>query len=134
MRFVFCFGLLLITDWACSFADDTSQPDMYFPPPGESLNVRLRVTPAEIAMTADFIDGLKPLVAGRWALWRNGYLIHVEGDFNTKGDVASLRKTWHALTVGGMRSSKAGSRPSKRRSGSGCRNSREFMPKRRGGT
>jgi len=100
MRFVFCFGLLLITDLACSFADDASLPDMYFPPPGESLNVQLRLTPAEIAMTADFIDGLKPLVAGRWALWRNGYLIHVEGDFNAKGDVASLRKTWHALTVG----------------------------------
>ena len=38
--------------------------------------------------------------ADRWALWRHGHLIHVHGDFNHKQDVASLRKTWHALTVG----------------------------------
>ncbi len=37
---------------------------------------------------------------GRWALWCHGYLVHVEGGFNHKSEVASLRKTWHALTVG----------------------------------
>ena len=36
----------------------------------------------------------------RWALWRNGYLVHAEGDFNKTVNVASLRKTWHAMTVG----------------------------------
>ena len=36
----------------------------------------------------------------RWALWRHGYLIHVEGDFYEIRDVASLRKTWHAMIVG----------------------------------
>jgi len=77
-----------------------SLPEMYFPPPGESLDMQSRRSPAEVGLSADFIDGLKPLVAGRWALWRNGYLVHVAGDFHTKGDVASLRKTWHALTVG----------------------------------
>ena len=38
--------------------------------------------------------------SGRWALWRHGHLVHVEGDFNRKTKVKSLRKTWHALTVG----------------------------------
>ena len=37
----------------------------YFPPPGESLGTQERRTPAEVGMTADFINGLKPLVAGR---------------------------------------------------------------------
>ncbi len=77
-----------------------SLPEMYFARPGESLDMQSRRSPDEGGMTADFIDGLKPMVAGRWALWRYGYLVHVAGDFNAKGDVASLRKTWHALTVG----------------------------------
>jgi len=38
--------------------------------------------------------------SNRWALWRHGYLVHVNGDFNKNTEVASLRKTWHALTVG----------------------------------
>jgi CubicO group peptidase (beta-lactamase class C family) len=33
-------------------------------------------------------------------LWRHGYLVHVEGDFHQTTDVASLRKTWHAMIVG----------------------------------
>ncbi|MGH9961491.1 MAG: hypothetical protein ACREBC_30915, partial [Pyrinomonadaceae bacterium] len=36
----------------------------------------------------------------RWALWRDGHLIHVKGNFNLTENVASNRKTWHALTVG----------------------------------
>jgi CubicO group peptidase (beta-lactamase class C family) len=38
--------------------------------------------------------------AQRWALWRHGYLVHVAGDFDEPVEVASLRKTWHALIVG----------------------------------
>ena len=36
----------------------------------------------------------------RWALWRHGHLVHVQGDFHQTVDVASLRKTWHAMIVG----------------------------------
>jgi hypothetical protein len=36
----------------------------------------------------------------RWALWRHGHLVHVQGDFQQTVDVASLRKTWHAMIVG----------------------------------
>ncbi len=36
----------------------------------------------------------------RWGIWRWGYLLHHEGDFDETLDVASLRKTWHAMIVG----------------------------------
>ena len=36
----------------------------------------------------------------RWALWRHGTLLGHEGDFDAVVDVASLRKTWHAMVVG----------------------------------
>jgi hypothetical protein len=36
----------------------------------------------------------------RWALWRHGRLVHVQGDFTQTTDVMSLRKTWHAMITG----------------------------------
>ncbi|MCP4261971.1 MAG: DUF5060 domain-containing protein [Planctomycetes bacterium] len=72
---------------------------IYFPPPGEGLDKQDRRKPKEVGLNHSVIKQLKDK-ASRWALWRNGYLVHVEGDFNKKTDVASLRKTWHALTVG----------------------------------
>jgi CubicO group peptidase (beta-lactamase class C family) len=36
----------------------------------------------------------------RWALWQHGYLVHCQGDLDATMDVASLRKTWHAMIVG----------------------------------
>lgn len=75
--------------------------EMYFPPPGESLAQQSRKTPAEVGLKPDLIPALQAHAKpARWALWRDGHLIHVEGEFNRKQDVASLRKTWHALTVG----------------------------------
>ncbi len=82
----------------------------YFPPPGQGLDKQDQRSPGEV--------GLEPIVVAqinqflqtndddskvkwpRWALWRHGYLVHVEGDFNQTIDVFSLRKTWHALIVG----------------------------------
>lgn len=72
---------------------------LYFPPPGESLAQQSRRTPAEAGLKPEIIATLKS-AATRWALWRDGHLIHVEGDFNTPAEVASLRKTWFALAVG----------------------------------
>jgi hypothetical protein len=56
-------------------------------------------TPTEVGLDPGVIAALEG-TADRWALWRDGRLIHVSGDFEHKQDVASLRKTWHALTVG----------------------------------
>ena len=76
-----------------------SAEKLYFPPPGESLVVQSRRTPEQ----AGFHPAVVRELAGsgsRWALWRYGRLVHVEGDFNEVHDVASNRKTWHALAVG----------------------------------
>ena len=72
--------------------------DLYFPPPGQGLDVQSRKTPAQAGLDPGIIAALKGS-GDRWALWRNGHLIHVEGDFNHRQDVWSNRKTWHAMTV-----------------------------------
>ena len=72
---------------------------LYFPPPGESLDVQSRRSPVEAGFDPAVLGELEG-AASRWALWRNGYLIHVKGDFNQVQEIASNRKTWHALTVG----------------------------------
>lgn len=72
---------------------------LYFPPPGEGLDVQSRRTPAQAGFDAAVLKQLED-VAPRWSLWRHGHLIHVKGDFNLTQDVASNRKTWQALTVG----------------------------------
>ncbi|MHC4727891.1 MAG: hypothetical protein ACYS17_11755, partial [Planctomycetota bacterium] len=71
----------------------------YFPPPGEGLDKQDHRKPEDVGLNNAVIEQLKGK-ASLWALWRHGYLVHVEGDFNQKTEVASLRKTWHALTVG----------------------------------
>ena len=71
----------------------------YFPPPGEGLEQQQRRSPREVGLRDELIAALQGK-ASRWALWRHGYLVHVEGDWNKTQDVASLRKTWHAMTVG----------------------------------
>lgn len=75
--------------------------DFYFPPPGQSMDSQWCKRPDEVGMRPDFIARIKERMQGnRWALWRHGYLVHVDGDFNKRTEVASLRKTWHAMTVG----------------------------------
>lgn len=71
----------------------------YFPPPGEGLEQQQRRAPREVGLRDELVAALHGK-ATRWALWRHGYLVHVEGDWNKTQDVASLRKTWHAMTVG----------------------------------
>jgi CubicO group peptidase (beta-lactamase class C family) len=80
---------------------ESGTPSYYFPPPGQSIVNQNRLLPEEVGMRPEFVARIKDRMQGnRWALWRHGYLIHVEGDFNRNTEVASLRKTWHALTVG----------------------------------
>ena len=81
---------------------------IYFPPPGRGLLLQARRNPTDLGLSAALLDRLDRQIRSnpvpdrtqRWALWRWGYLVHVEGDFDKPIDVYSLRKTWHALTVG----------------------------------
>ena len=82
----------------------------YFPPPGQGMDKQDQRHPKEVGIKTEVIQRISQFVndnpderrggSRRWALWRHGYLVHVEGDFNQTVDVASLRKTWHAMTVG----------------------------------
>ena len=74
---------------------------IYFAPSGQSIHNQNLRRPEEVGMHPEIVARLKAKMQGhRWALWRHGYLVHVEGDFNKNTEVKSLRKTWHALTVG----------------------------------
>jgi CubicO group peptidase (beta-lactamase class C family) len=82
----------------------------YFPPTGKSIENQLLKSPQQVGLDPDFTDRINQYidknpytqrkVRPRWALWRHGYLVHVDGDFHKTTDVASLRKTWHAMIVG----------------------------------
>lgn len=85
----------------------------YFPLAGNTIVNHSWKSPAEVGLRSDVADRLKAFIDAnpytrngrvhpnaRWALWRDGYLVHVDGDFQQTQDVASLRKTWHAMTVG----------------------------------
>lgn len=90
-------GLVLLTSSAVA----VEKPGIHFPPAGQTFAEQNRRRPEEVGMRPNFIAGIKQIMKGnRWALWRHGYLSHVDGDFNKNTEVASLRKTWHALTVG----------------------------------
>jgi CubicO group peptidase (beta-lactamase class C family) len=75
--------------------------EIYYPPPGETMQQQKRWSPVQAGLSPRVIEELtRANVAQRWALWRYGRLIHVHGDFNEASDVASNRKTWHAMLVG----------------------------------
>ncbi len=86
--------------------------EMFFPAPGQGLDKQKMKSPQEMGINPDVIDQIKqytidnPWTTGprakevRWALWRNGFLVHLEGDFGKIINVASLRKTWLAMAVG----------------------------------
>jgi hypothetical protein len=78
-----------------------SSSGIYFPPAGESIANQFLTTPQEVGLNASIITDLESvIVAGRWALWRHGYLVHLVGDFNANTEITSGRKTVHAATVG----------------------------------
>lgn len=90
---------------------DTEIIDCYaYPKAGHHIELWERTVPGAVGFSANVIaevdacvkanpDGGKR-VSPRWALWRNGYLIHAEGEFHDPIDVKSLRKTWHAMILG----------------------------------
>ena len=83
---------------------------LYFPPPGRSLKNQDLRRPIDVGLDAVVVARINRFIAQnpysgrsvtpRWALWRHGFLVHVQGDFQKTVDVASLRKTWHAMMVG----------------------------------
>ncbi len=105
-RRLVCFragGLVSLAIILCSStwsgADDTTK--WCFPPVGELQDKQLQREPEQVGLQRSVIAKLKTkTLGGRWALWRRGFLVHVEGDFNKTTEVKSLRKTWHALMVG----------------------------------
>ena len=81
--------------------------DFYFPPEGETLETQSLRSPDEVGLKKEVISTLQEKVKnGRWALWRNGHLVHVEGDFNQETEVKSLRKNVARLDRGSRDSSK----------------------------
>ena len=74
---------------------------IYFPPPGESLSSQSIKLPEELGLSATTVSALQSVITGgRWALWRHGYLIHIEGDFNLNTDIGAASTGIHAATVG----------------------------------
>lgn len=82
----------------------------HFPPAGQDKALHDPQSPAEVGLDPRVVSEINDYIAdnpytarrvqARWALWRHGRLVHVEGDFHQTVDVASLRKTWHAMMVG----------------------------------
>jgi CubicO group peptidase (beta-lactamase class C family) len=77
-----------------------SRPAFHFPPRGQSLALQSRKAPAEVSLDPAVVRALTGPGGERWALWRDGHLVHVHGDFNANREMNSLRKTLHALMVG----------------------------------
>lgn len=87
---------------------------LIFPPAGHGLETWTRATPADAGFDDSVVDLIQayvdanpnpsPRCSPRWAIWRDGRLVHAQvdarDDFTQTIDVASLRKTWHALIVG----------------------------------
>jgi CubicO group peptidase (beta-lactamase class C family) len=74
---------------------------IHFPQPGEGIQFQDQRTPEEVGLSPTIIEDVDKVIAqGRWAIWRYGYLVHIEGDFNANSEVRSLRKTFFALAVG----------------------------------
>ena len=83
---------------------------LYFPPAGQGLRPQSQQPPRDVGLEPAVVNELegfcqahpdgRKVRAPRWALWRHGHLVHVSGDFDEPVQVASLRKTWHAMMVG----------------------------------
>jgi CubicO group peptidase (beta-lactamase class C family) len=72
-----------------------------FPPPGASLDTQPRRTPEEAGFRPGVVEALEAVILrDRWALWRHGHLLHVEGDFLRTTEIKSAAKSFHAALVG----------------------------------
>ncbi len=95
------FGVLFAHDSGASVCQG-----VYYPPPGkQSLSYQKKKAAVEVGLKTTTVSALKNAIKkGRWALWREGYLVHVQASaaFNTNTEIASARKAFHAATIGGL--------------------------------
>ena len=109
LRTVFAW-MLLLSSGALAGHTGTKGDGLFFPARGRSIENQQRKTPQEVGLDPAVAERINEYIARnpysgarekpRWALWRHGCLVHIEGDFYKTTDVASLRKTWHAMIVG----------------------------------
>lgn len=111
-RIAFVLTEAVVWSGLCGSVASAASPDrgLYYPPAGQRMGNQDRRRPEEVGLAPGLAQGIDAYVrehpyAGRkvtprWALWRHGHLVHVQGDFHQAVDVASLRKTWHAMIVG----------------------------------
>ncbi len=93
-----CAGVLLN-----STAEALTCSGVYFPPKGQSTSYQKKKTASAVGLSSGIVTDLKnTILAGRWAVWRHGYLVHNQGAFNTKTEIKSARKTFHAATIGAL--------------------------------
>jgi CubicO group peptidase (beta-lactamase class C family) len=72
-----------------------------FPPAREAMAAQLRKSPEAAGLRPGIIEALqRAMPEGHWALWRHGYLLHVEGDFQRSIEIKSAAKAIHAVLVG----------------------------------
>ncbi len=72
-----------------------------FPSAGQTLASQSTRLPAEVGLSSAVVSAMQSVITGgRWALWRHGYLIHVEGDFNLNSDIGAASMGIHAATTG----------------------------------
>ena len=106
-----CLLLFLVTATAFGAEPhDRVFDGIYFPPAGRSMKNQDRRKPKEVGFDTAVVDRINAFVAEnpytrrkvtpRWALWRHGRLVHLQGDFKKTVDVASRRKKRHAQIVG----------------------------------
>jgi hypothetical protein len=79
----------------------------YFPPPGQWLNKQSQQVPEAVGLDSAIIRRISRFVLAnqddsktptpRWALWRHGHLVHIDGDLNQTMDVCSHRNPWHTM-------------------------------------
>jgi len=74
---------------------------IFFPTAGETLSSQSLKLPAEVGLSTTTVSALQSVITGgRWALWRHGYLVHIEGDFNLNADIGAASSGIHAATIG----------------------------------
>lgn len=86
-----------------SLAGGPTCTGVYFPPAGQSTSYQSTKTPVQVGLNANVVNDLKSTIRrGNWALWRDGYLVYVNGGFNRNILINSTRKTLHAATIGSL--------------------------------
>ena len=91
------YSFTIIVLLSAAFIYVHSNEGYYYPPPGETESFQSKKEPSQVGMSHKIHNFRGPAL---WTLWRHGYLVRVQGSFNTKWEVKSARKTVHAALAG----------------------------------